>query len=262
MEIIKEKNKRTGLIVSILVHAVLLVLFAFFGLTYLEPPPPEEGITINFGTMDMGKMTQNEAPPTETQPNQPTEPEIADPVPTESVEEDVITQNTVEAPSIDKKEEENQKEEVVEPKEEEKKPDQKVMDALNKWKNSQNQASGGDGTTDQNGDQGSLEGDKSSTNYTGGGAGNGTTFSLAGRSMISSPPIRDQSQEEGKVVVDIIVDRQGNVVRAVPGVRGSNTTSTILYQKAKKAALETKFSANPDAAIEQKGQMTFIFILN
>lgn len=251
------------MIVSIVVHAVLLLLFAFFGLTYLEPPPPEEGITINFGTTDMGKMSQNNAPSTEAiEENQPPQPEITEPVPVESVEEDIVTQNTVEAPSIDKKEEEEKTEEVTEPKEEEKKPDPRLLDAINKMKTSQNQASGGDGTTDQSGDQGSVDGDKNSNNYTGGGAGNGTIFSLAGRSMLSSPKIDDQSQEEGKVVVDIIVDRKGNVVRAIPGARGSNTASSLLYGKAKKAALETKFSANPDAAIEQKGQMTFIFILN
>ena len=29
-------------------HALLLLSFMFLGLTYI-PPPPEEGITINFG---------------------------------------------------------------------------------------------------------------------------------------------------------------------------------------------------------------------
>jgi TonB family protein len=80
--------------------------------------------------------------------------------------------------------------------------------------------------------------------------------------MTSSPTIRDKSQEEGKVIVDIIVDKYGNVIRASPGARGSTTTSTQLYKIAKKAALNTKFNANPDAREEQKGQMTFIFILN
>lgn len=263
LEIVKEKNKRTGLIVSVLVHAALLVLFAFFGLTYLEPPPAEEGISINFGNVDMGKMTNNDAPPTEeTDVEQPTEPEFVEPVPTESAEEDIVTQNTVEAPSIDKKKEEEKKVEDAKPKEEEKKPDPRLLDALDKLKNNKATSSGGDGTTEQSGDQGDVDGDNSSTNYNGGGAGNGLSFSLTGRSMINRPRIDDQSQEQGKVVVDIIVDQKGNVVRAVPGARGSNTASAILYEKAKKAALETKFSANPDAAIEQKGQMTFIFILN
>ena len=80
--------------------------------------------------------------------------------------------------------------------------------------------------------------------------------------MLGAPRISDNSQEEGKVVVDIIVDNTGKVVRATPGARGSTTTSSILYEKAQKAALATKFNANPNAAQEQKGQMTFIFILN
>lgn len=262
MEFIKEKNKRTGVIVSIVFHALLLVLFAFFGLKYLDPPPAEEGISINFGSMDMGKMSPSNAPPVENiEPTPEPEPEVSKPVPAENVEEEVVTQDSEEAPAIEKKEEEK-KIESKEPIKEEKKPDQKVMSALDKWKKNQQETSGGDGNTDKEGDQGALDGDKNSTNYNGGGAGNGTTFSLSGRDMVSSPKIDDKSQEVGKVVVDIIVDRKGNVVRAVPGARGSSTASAFLYEKAKKAALQTRFSANPDAAIEQKGQMTFIFILN
>lgn len=79
--------------------------------------------------------------------------------------------------------------------------------------------------------------------------------------MKSSPPINDDSQDEGTVVVDIIVDKYGKVVRASAGARGSNTASQILYKKATEAALGTRFSANPDAD-QQKGTMTFIFILN
>jgi len=257
----EEKNRKIGLAASAIVHMLLLILFAFFGLSYMEPPPEEEGITINFGIDDFGKASENDKPPTESSENTPAETVPETPSPTESVQEDLITQDTDEATSIDQKKEEKQ-EKPVEEKKEEPQVNKKLNQALNKWKKSNQEAGGGDGTTDKTGDQGDLKGDPNSNNYQGGGLGNGTSFSLSGRSLISSPKITDNSQEEGKVVVEIIVDKYGNVVRASPGARGSTTTNSTLYKKAKEAALKTKFDANPNAAEEQKGSMTFIFILN
>lgn len=260
----EKQNKRKGLIVTVVVHLGLLIAFSIFGLTYLIPPPEEEGITINFGTSEVGMNDIQNETPTETNENTPTETEISEPIPEEIVQEDIITQTIEEAPSIDKKEE--IKKEVEKPKEEKKeepKPDKNLSNAINKWKNKNTDQGGGDGNSNEVGDQGNINGDKDSKNYNGGGQGDdGIQFNLNGRSMVQKPKIKDDSQETGKVIVDIIVDRYGKVLRATPGARGSTTTDATLYSKAKKAAMETKFNANPDAPEEQKGQMTFIFILN
>ena len=45
----EKKSKRKGIIGTILFHVLLLVAFLFMGLTYQDPPPAEEGISINFG---------------------------------------------------------------------------------------------------------------------------------------------------------------------------------------------------------------------
>ncbi|MBL4707397.1 MAG: energy transducer TonB [Flavobacteriales bacterium] len=255
------KNKRTGLVISIVFHSLLVLIFAFYGLTYLDPPPEEEGITINFGTSNDGMVSELNNAPNEAE-NIPTETEVTEPDPVETVEEEIITQNIEEAPSVDQKKEE--KKEVVEPveKKEEPKPNKKLLNALNKLKNKQTEQRGGDGITGKQGDQGDINGDPNSKNYVGAGSGNGISFNLSGRSMKNAPKINDNSQEEGTVVVDIIVDKYGKVLRANPGARGSNTTSGILYKKAREAALKAKFNANPDIAEEQKGTMTFVFILN
>jgi len=262
LEIVQDRDSRTGLIVSIVFHTILFLLFLFFGLTHPIPPPEKEGITINFGTSDDGMPNEQNNTPSEQSQDIPTETAISDPQPSESVEEEILTQTTEDAPSIDKKEKE--KEEIVEPikEKEEPKPDANLTDALNKWTKTKSESGGGDGETGKAGDQGDINGDPNSNNYKGGGSGNGPSFNLSGRSMISTPKITDKSQEEGHVVVDIIVDKYGKVLRATPGARGSTTTSPVLYKKAKEAALKTKFNANPDVAEEQKGQMTFIFILN
>jgi len=54
-----KKDKQKGLVGTILFHALLIVAFLFMGLTYQIPPPPEEGISINFGYMDEG-MSETE----------------------------------------------------------------------------------------------------------------------------------------------------------------------------------------------------------
>ncbi len=79
--------------------------------------------------------------------------------------------------------------------------------------------------------------------------------------MVSAPRINDTSQKEGKVVVDIIVDKYGKVVKATPGARGSTTTDRHLEKLATEAAYNTKFNAKTDAPVQQKGSMTFVFIL-
>ena len=50
----EKKSKRKGIIGTILFHVLLLVAFLFMGLTYQDPPPAEEGISINFGFTDEG----------------------------------------------------------------------------------------------------------------------------------------------------------------------------------------------------------------
>ena len=263
IEAVQHKNNRKGLIASVLIHLLLLLVFAFYGLNYMVPPPEEEGITINFGTVDEGMMNPNTTTTQTKSQEVISEQATEQPNPEEVVEEDLITQDIEEAPSIDQQEEEKPK--VEQPKEEikeEPEPDKTLSSAIDKWKKNKDAEQSGDGTSNKNGDQGDLNGDPESKRYIGGGAGDGVSFSLAGRTRISSPPIKDNSQEEGTVVVDIIVDQYGKVIRANPGARGSTTADAGLYKKAKEAALKTRFNANPNAAEQQKGTMTFIFILN
>ena len=107
----EKKNKRKGIIGTILFHALLLVAFLFMGLTYQDPPPAEEGISINFGFSDEGL---GEIEPESTE-------DITEIVEEEIIEEqiesteEIITQNTVETPSVEKKEEKEEEVEVLRP---------------------------------------------------------------------------------------------------------------------------------------------------
>jgi outer membrane biosynthesis protein TonB len=90
------------------------------------------------------------------------------------------------------------------------------------------------------------------------GSGGGIKFSLAGRSFIKPPNLPKDTKEEGKVVVNITVDSEGNVIEADPNGRGTTTSSALLKAKARQAAMATKF--NIDGKVpEQHGTITIIF---
>ncbi len=86
-------------------------------------------------------------------------------------------------------------------------------------------------------------------------------YSMKGRMIISPPKFTKDTKEEGKVVVDIIIDKAGNVIEANPNGRGTTTANSNLKLKAKQMAVETKFNANEKVA-EQRGTMTIVFSFN
>ncbi|MFT4903201.1 MAG: protein TonB [Thalassomonas sp.] len=255
----EKKSKRKGIIGTVLFHALLLVAFLFMGLKYQDPPPAEEGISINFGYMDEGL---GELEPEDTE-------EVTEIVEEEIIEqqieskEEIVTQSTVETPTVEKTE---KKEKVVkkeEPKEEvieEKKPEVNKK-ALYPGKKETKTTSEGDNNGD--GNQGAIDGDPNADVYEGGGVGeNGTAYQLGGRNVaFKAKPIYN-TQVEGKVVVMITVDRLGNVINAIPGAKGSTTLNKQLLQRAKAAALKTKFDPKQTAPTNQQGKIIYHFQLN
>lgn len=85
---------------------------------------------------------------------------------------------------------------------------------------------------------------------------------LAGRNVVGSLPLPDYGvQKSGRVVVRILVDREGNVTDAIPGIEGTSVTDRSLWAAARKSALQAKFTANEKAPISQEGTITYIFRL-
>ncbi|HEY9082010.1 MAG TPA: hypothetical protein VIN73_01655 [Vicingaceae bacterium] len=260
MEILQEKNSRTGVIGTILFHLLLLLLFIQFGMTYQDPPEENAGgMVINFGTTDegMGDTQPSSSETTTTSENtttsETTTPSSAQENALTTTEESVemnASQNTT--TTTNQNTTTQQTEQTV---------DENLSNALNALNNPNNNSTG-DGNTGTPGDQGDESGDPNSNNYTGGGTGNGVDFSLAGRSMVKVKKPNNPTQEDGKVVVEIVVDKNGKVIRATPGARGSSTTNPTLYKISKEAALEARFNVKADAPAEQKGTMTFVYILN
>jgi len=278
----EKRNKIKAIAGSIIVHIAILVALIFLGLSTPLPLPGEEGVEVNLGSSDVGMGNiQEESPAPSTPP--PSRPQPAEPQ-EEVVKEEVITQEVEEAPAI--VEEENPKEkkpeekkpveqekprdpEVVEekpveqeaPVEEPSEPEQKV-DPRAMFTGKTNTGTGSnEGVTGQPGDQGKPNGDPGAGNYDGqGGAGNGVSFSLGGRGSRHLPKPSYQSQEQGKVVVDIWVNREGKVVKALAGGKGTTILDTRLRRLAEEAALRSLFEPDPNAPDNQKGTITYNFI--
>jgi len=228
----------------------------------------EQGILVNFGDSETGFGME---PLTGDPLNQTAVPEQA--VPQIVQEQDNLTQDYEEAPVTEKKtfkksavtptvtaSKITKPAETVQTVAPERKPDPR---ALFQGRTSTGTAAGSKGIAGGPGDQGKPGGDPGSDSYTGTGLGNsgqGVSFDLSGRSAQSLPVPEYRSQSEGRVVVEVVVDKEGRVVSALPGVRGSTTTDERLFQAAQRAALNSRFSRSPEAPV-QKGAITYIFRL-
>ena len=255
----EKKSKRKGIIGTILFHALLVVAFLFMGLKYQDPPPAEEGISINFGFSEQGL---GEVEPESTE-------ELTEIVEEEIIEqqiestEEIVTQSLVETPVVEKTEKKKKVIKKEEPKEEvieEKKPkvNKKAL-----YPGSKKTKTSSEGNNKGDGNQGAIDGDPNSEVYEGGGIGkNGTAYQLGGRKVeFKAKPIYNL-QVEGKVVVIITVNRLGNVINAIPGAKGSTTLNKQLLQRAKTAALKTKFDPKQTAPTNQQGRIVYLFSLN
>lgn len=121
----------------------------------------------------------------------------------------------------------------------------------------------GDPTKNGNGGHGNGDGGGDGDGHgpgKGAGSGPGSKFGidLKGRAVVKPPQLPKDTKEEGKVVVEITVDSEGNVIEANPNGRGTTTSSALLKAKAKQAALATKFNVEGKFE-EQRGTITIIF---
>ena len=87
-------------------------------------------------------------------------------------------------------------------------------------------------------------------------------YVMAGRSAVKLPTPTYDGNAQGRVVIKVWVDRQGNVTRAEFEPKGSTTTNASLLNHAKEAARKAKFNADENAPEEQKGSITYTFLMS
>jgi outer membrane biosynthesis protein TonB len=297
MSLFNTEHKRKSATITTVLMVFLLILMFLFGMRYLDPPE-ESGIAVNFGTTatGSGNVQPKEALKPDAAPTQPEEeveePQETEPVTeeqpettTEAATEEVVTQDSEESIAIKKAEEEKrkaeeaekaakaeadriakEKREAAEKLKREQDAKKAALDAMmDGVKNSDGNADGGEGDDKDKGDKGNPNGDPYATSYYGQpGSGNGGTggYGLNGRSKVSGGNVDKQDcNESGRVVVKITVNRNGKVIDAVAGVKGTTNNASCLLRPAEKAAYEYRWNKDAKAPATQVGFIVVNFKL-
>ena len=268
----KRKRRNKALVITIVFHAVVLLLFLYFGLTQPVPIPKDAGASVEFG-WDAQSGADIAVPAPQSQPI-PQPSEQTEPTPsTEDEIDDVAQEEESDIAVPEPKKPEPKKEEkpkkpveektpVKEEKPVEKEPeptvDPRLSDAL---------GSLGKGTGDGQGDNEGpgKQGDPRGTDGKGALGGGSGSWELSGRSLLPGfgTKITD-TKEEGKLAMEIWVDQHGKVTRVKADLTDPYTTvtSTYLINLAKSDIIKNfRYNIDPNAAIEQKGKIYYNFKL-
>lgn len=269
-----QKARIIGLLVALAFHLILILLFLYILIKPPFPPLSDSGVFLNLGLVDVG-IGDVQPQGTASQLQAPSAPPRSVPQAKQTPQE-VLTQETEDAPVIPDKKQTAVKPQPAEASRPAAATQQQAVSEPTPPKpkalypGSQQVASSGEGTGNQPGDQGRPQGSPFGTDYSGepglggpgaGGTGGNPQLGMSGRRIVYFPPIDDESQKTGRVVVNIKVDRAGNVVFAKATQRGSTTTDAYLFRLAEEAALKTRINPDPAAAEEQFGTITYTFRL-
>ncbi|MGN7514687.1 MAG: energy transducer TonB [Allomuricauda sp.] len=290
MSFLDTRHKKKSFTLTTLLLSALLLLLFYIGLTYLDPPI-ENGIAVNFGTMEYGSGEVQPTEPIRSEPreveSQPEPQEVAEPAePEEAVVEEapveeVLTSNDEETIKLRQQEEAKrkaeeeaekakaeaeriarEKREAEERKRQEQEAKKKSVDALiGGIGKSDGTTTGNEGDDDRAGDKGQPDGDPYATSYYGSpGTGTGG-YGLSGRSLADKGQVQQECNEEGRVVVRIVVDRSGNVIKAQPGVKGTTNNAPCLLEPARETAMLHRWNPDSNAPAQQIGFVVVNFKL-
>lgn len=262
-----------GALGTILFHIVLLAILL---LVAMESPQQQEeaGLSVVMGNVETSSGDAYNYTEVMSAP-QPSKVETAVPLSESSVDEPLITQTdepTVEIPDSQNNKQENNPEKTPEQLEQERKAREaeearREAERLARIANERIAGAFGKGATMKgsgsslqgNNTEGSVEGN-STTGVTTGMGGYGT-FDLNGRSLAGGqlPRPMYNVQEEGRVVVTIIVNSVGKVIHAEIN-RRTNTANQALRKAALDAAKKAVFNSIEDVN-NQTGTITYYFTL-
>jgi TonB family protein len=242
------------------VFCLLLFLILYFTVLRAEVKAGEEGVLVNFGTVDLssgvfepksGEPQRKADKPTPPVPDLPTVPtpetrpavqpklkQNPDPPITQNREETAALEVARKQREEQKRLEAEQQAQRAKAEAEQRKRDainQQVSGAFGTGQNQQGTATAGSG----------IQGNPQSASSVGSSAGSGYgEFSLGGRTLGPSglPRPAYSVQEEGRIVVNITVDTQGNVIFAEIG-KGTNIDNDNMRKSAVEAARKARFNS-------------------
>ena len=256
MKFLETEEEKKSFTITSIIFVILFLCFFYLGLTYLDPPP-ENGIAINFGTTETG---MGEIQPTEAIASAPN---TAQSTPTTSADDDVLSQDVEEAVVIKKSKNPKPTKEIAKEEQPKTKPISKpqlsknASDALSSLINgpkSDGKATGGEGDDKTPGDKGDPNGSPYANSYygKGGGTGNGKGWGLNGRKLSNTGKEIQKCNESGTVVVQVTVNRSGNVI-AAKYTQGTTNTNPCLVEPALATARKYKWLPDSNAPETQFG---------
>lgn len=277
-----KSNRLQGIIGTVIVHLIALLVLFLVSIRAVRPET-ESGVPVMLGTAELSQGDSDPYTLTEVDVMGDVRPEAApEPVVEETIsEQGLLTQDMEETVSMEteKKQaklesktpserrpdkQERQPEETAEQLAAEKRAAaekaaaeeaaQKIAGAFGKGTSMGNRGTGTSGT----GIQGSPTGNSNAGKSTGvGGVG---SWDLNGRSLTGSLPVPVYNvQDEGRVVVTIVVNPAGRVISTSINKR-TNTMSTALRRAAEEAARKARFNV-VDGVNNQSGTITYYFKL-
>lgn len=269
----KQHNSNIIASVGTAIFMILVFLLLWFVLIGYTPEPEDEGLMISFGYSETGGGMENGemAMPAESMPS------MAEPTSSSPSDNNLLTQDDEETLALQRAQEEKRKrDEALEKerrqreREEAARREQERLEAervaAENAKRQQaidkaNQMGALFGQTN-NPEGGNGTGESASSAVKGNPLGHGTSggndWSLNGRSLKGALPAPSNNfKQEGKVVVNIIVDANGKVVSATVGA-GTTVSDESTRQLARQAALKAEFNLvdKPDKAM---GTITYYF---
>lgn len=278
-----KNNRLQGIIGTVVVHLIILLIL-FVVTLHAATPEEESGVPVMLGSAE---LSQGDADPytltevdvlDELQPETaPTDPSVETPSEQEMLTQDLeetVAMKPQKKPVKSKTEvKTSPKKQPEQPKQPTKTPEQiaaekraaaekaaaeeaakKIAGAFGKGSSMGNRGT----VTTGSGVQGSPTGNSNTGKSTGvGGVG---SWDLNGRSLTGSLPIPVYNvQDEGRVVVTIVVNPSGRVISTSINKR-TNTVSTALRRAAEEAARKARFNVT-DGVNNQTGTITYYFKL-
>jgi TonB family protein len=270
----EKKERRQAMLLSFLFHVATIILLMLPLLKYPDPPPGQDGILIALGNPDEGTGPIEPGGPEEPTPVEQKEEPKPEPKPKEEVKpkekvkstEPLVSDQELEInrkKAIEKKEKEErdlkEKQETAEririAKEREEANKREEQEAAELIKNIKK---GSGGTSGKSGKGGQVNGDENGKVEEGISTGTGMVGGgLGGRGVVSSPILKDDSNNRGSVVVAICLDKDGNVTEAKFQLQGSTITSGKLRDLAVSNARQWRFK--PGNEERQCGNITYSF---
>lgn len=253
------ESRITGIIGTLAVHALVIALLLLIVLRAPEHQDDESGMEVALGDV---RVAKGSAPAYRYTPVEAVQPEVT-PTP-KAIEntappvkaEPLITQHDEESAPVETAEqiEARKKAEA-----EKKAAETAAAQMANAFGKSSQMEAKGTAEASEIGTQGAAEGNPTAQSASGNGIQG--SWDLGGRSLVGSLPTPTENvQNEGRVVVNITVNAQGEVIGTSINVSRTNTSDANLRNAAERAAKRARFN-NIGGGENQVGTIVYYFKL-